>query len=76
MKRELKLPFPLLSDEDEKVIRRYGLIHEKGNGNEDIARPAVLLLDREGVVRWAKFTDNIRVRVRPEALLEAAKELR
>jgi peroxiredoxin len=76
MKSELGLPFPLLSDEDEQVIKRYGLVHEKGKGNEDIPRPADLLLDPQGVIRWAMFTDNIRVSARPEALLEAAKKLR
>ena len=75
MKGELHLPFPLLSDEEEQVIKRYGLIHEQGNGAQAISRPAVLLLDREGVIRWAMFTDNVRVRVHPEALLEAAKQL-
>jgi len=75
MKGELRLPFPLLSDEEEQVIKRYGLIHEQGNGQGAISRPAVLLLDREGVIRWAMFTDNVRVRVPPEALLEAAKQL-
>jgi peroxiredoxin len=76
MKRELGIPFPLLSDEDEQVIKRYGLIHEKGKGPEDISRPADLLLDPQGVIRWAMFTDNIRVRAHPEALLEAARKLR
>jgi peroxiredoxin len=75
MKGELHLPFPLLSDEDEQVIQRYGLMHQQGKGEANIARPAVLLLDREGVIRWAMFTDNVRVRVHPEALLKAGKQL-
>lgn len=76
MKRELQLPFPLLSDAEEQVIKRYGLLHHKGHGEADIARPAVLLLDGQGVIRWAMFTDNFRVRARPEALLRAARQLR
>lgn len=76
MKQELHLPFPLLSDVDEAVIKRYGLLHQKGRGDADISRPAVLLLDRQGMIRWAMFTDNIRVRARPEALLQAASQLR
>lgn len=75
-KREAGINFPLLSDEDELVIKQYGLLHKGGNGSSDIARPADLLLDREGVIRWAMFTDNIRVRAHPDALLKAAKELR
>ena len=76
MKRELTLTFPLLSDEDEAVIKRYGLLHAKGNGELDISRPANLLLDGQGTIRWATFTDNLRVCVPPEAVLEAAKRLR
>lgn len=66
----------MLSDADEQVIKRYHLLHEKGNRGADIARPANLLLDREGIIRWAMFTDNIRVRPHPEVLLQAARELR
>ena len=74
MKRELSLTFPLLSDTDEAVTKRYGLVHEKGS-DRDIARPANLLLDGSGVIRWAVFTDNIRVRPRPATVLEQAKAL-
>jgi len=77
LKADLHLGFPLLSDPDEQVIKRYGLVHEKGYQDEsDISRPADLLLDGDGVIRWAMFTDNFRIRARPEALLEAAKRLR
>ena len=72
----MRLPFALLSDADEQVIRRYGLLHEKGRfGISDIARPANLLLDGDRVIRWATFTDNWRVRTPPEALVEAARHL-
>jgi peroxiredoxin len=76
MKRELHLEFPLLSDPDERVIRQYGLLDEKGHGSSDIARPADLLLDGDGVIRWAHFTENIRVRPHPEEILAQAKRLR
>jgi peroxiredoxin len=77
LKADLHLGFPLLSDPDEQVIKRYGLVHEKGyQGESDISRPADLLLDGDGVIRWAMFTDNIRVSARPEVLLEVAKRLR
>jgi peroxiredoxin len=58
------------------VIKRYGLLHEKGHlGTSDISRPADLLLDARGVIRWAMFTENWRVRARPEALIAAARNL-
>ena len=68
---KLKLEFLVLSDPELKAIKAYGLVHEKGSiQGTAIARPAVFLLDREGVVRWRHLTDNWRVRVRPETVLE------
>jgi peroxiredoxin len=76
LKHQLGLPFPLLSDADEQVIERYGLVHVKGRlDGADISRPADLLLDANGIIRWATFTENWRVRARPEALLAAARDL-
>lgn len=69
---KLKLEFPILSDSNLKATKAFGLLHEGGFGGEtpDIARPAVLILDQQGVVRWRHLTDNWRVRVRPETFLE------
>jgi peroxiredoxin len=75
LKSQLHLGFPLLSDSDETVIKRYGLVHAKGHADSDISRPADLLLDSQGVIRWATFTDDFRVRAHPQALLEAARRL-
>jgi hypothetical protein len=47
-----------------------------GEGGRDIARPAELLVDRSGVVRWVNLTDDVRVRARPEQLLAAARGVR
>src|SRR5947209_16829742 len=40
--------FPILSDPGAKVIREYGLLHEKGHGGEDIAIRTVVVLDAAG----------------------------
>jgi peroxiredoxin len=69
--------YTFLSDPKAEVIRRYDLLH-KGGGEkgQDIARPAEFLIDKSGTVRWVYLTDDLRVRARPEALIEAAKTLR
>jgi peroxiredoxin Q/BCP len=68
--------FPFLSDPNAEVIRRYGVLHAKaGEDGKDIARPAEFLVDAAGTVRWVNLTDDIRVRARPEAVLEAIKQL-
>ena len=68
--------FPILSDRNAEVIRRYDLAH-KGAGihGEDIARPAEFLVDSTGTVKWINLTENYWIRARPEQVLEVAKLL-
>lgn len=74
--RKTGYSYTFLSDPNAEVIRRYDLLH-KGAGidGHDIARPAEFLLDSSGTIRWMNLTDDIRVRARPEQMLEAAKAL-
>lgn len=68
--------FPILSDRDAEVIRRYDLLHKgAGEGGRDIARPAEFLVDRNGIVRWRNLTEDFRVRATPDAMLAAARSL-
>ena len=74
--RKAGYSFPFLSDPNAEVIRRYDILHKgAGEGGRDVARPAELLVDRGGVVRWRNLTEDLRVRARPEAMLAAAKAL-
>jgi peroxiredoxin len=63
------LSYPLLSDPGLEVIDAYGVRHEDGGLEGDIARPAVFILDRQGNIVWRDLTDNWRIRVRPERIL-------
>ena len=64
--------FPMLSDPAAEVIRNYGLLHPKGGEDgQDIARPAEILIDSSGSVRWENLTDDLRVRARPSQVLQA-----
>jgi len=68
--------FPILSDPDAAVIRRYHILHPAGAPDEhDIARPAEFLVDSSKTVRWANFTEDIRVRARADQMLGAASRL-
>jgi len=74
--QKLGYTFPLLSDPNAKVIRRYDVLHPgAGPKGADIARPAEFLLDSNGIVRWVNLTENIAVRARPEQVLEALNQL-
>jgi peroxiredoxin len=71
------LTFPILSDPDAAVIRRYHILHPGGGPDgQDIARPAEFLLDSSKTVRWCNFTEDIRVRARADEMLAAARQLR
>jgi peroxiredoxin len=69
--------FTFLSDPNTEVIRRYDLLHRGGGPDKtNIARPAEFLVDRDGVVRWTNFTEDIRVRARADEMLAAAQAIR
>ena len=75
--RSLGLDFAILSDSELELTKALGLVHEKGGmppDFKDIPRPAVFIV-QDGTVRWRSLTDNWRVRVRPEPLLDALKQV-
>jgi peroxiredoxin len=75
--RKAGYTFPLLSDPKAEAIKRYGILHKDAvQKGRDIARPAEFLVDRNGVVRWRNLTGELRIRARPEQLLDAARSLR
>jgi glutaredoxin-dependent peroxiredoxin len=55
-----KLSFPLLSDFNKQVIRDYGVFNEDMIGLKGIAKRAVFVLDKEGVVRHREVLDDAR----------------
>ena len=69
--------YTFLSDPKAEVILRYDLLHPgAGVNGQNIARPAEFLLDSSGVIRWVNLTEDLRVRARPEQIMEAAKVLK
>jgi peroxiredoxin len=74
--RKANLGYPILSDPDLRVAGAYGLRHVAGGPDgEDIARPASVLIDAAGIVRWTDVTDNFRVRPTPAQVLRAIDAL-
>ncbi len=65
------IEYSLLADPDLSTIDAYGVRHPAGGmGGLDIARPATFLIDGQGRIVWRELTDNWRIRLRPERLLE------
>ena len=75
-KKKYDLPFPLLSDEDGKLVKAFGVWVEKsmyGRKYMGIDR-STFLIDEKGVVRgvWRK----VKVNGHAEEVLEAAEKLK
>jgi peroxiredoxin len=52
--------FPLLSDYNKEVIAKYGVINPDMIGLKNIAKRAVFVIDRNGVVRHREVLDDAR----------------
>lgn len=72
--KALAFEFALLGDPELKVIDQFGLRHEGGNPKgTDIARPALILLDKDGAVLKTLLTDDWRIRPTAEEILALVK---
>jgi len=54
------LAFPLLSDFNKETIRDYGVFSENMIGLKGIAKRAVFVIDREGIVRHREVLEDAR----------------
>ena len=52
--------FPLLSDYNKDVIRRYDVVNPDMIGLKDIAKRAVFVVDRQGIVRHKEVLEDAR----------------
>ena len=55
-----QLNFPLLSDFNKNVIETYGVVNPDMIGLKNIAKRAVFVIDRGGVVRHAEVLEDAR----------------
>jgi peroxiredoxin len=69
------LDFPLLADPDHAVIARYGLLNQQDPNARPIPHPTVLVIDREGIVRWKFIEINYKIRPTNEDILGALADV-
>jgi len=69
---KLKLPFPVLSDVGHKIIDAYDLYNPDGK----IAKPALFVLDKKGIVRWIFLDEDYRIRAVNDAVLAELRKLK
>ena len=67
--------FPFLLDEDRAVTKAYGLYHRIGKDAINIAHPATLVIDRQGVVQFIYRCENQQDRAPLEPIFEILKKL-
>jgi peroxiredoxin len=72
---EHPVSFPFLLDEDRRVTKEYGVYHRLGKDAFNIARPATLVVDRGGVIRFIHVGADQHDRVGLERVLAAVKKL-
>lgn len=72
LSREKNLEFPILVDTQAATIRSYGILNVAQGG---IPHPTALVIDRDGVVRYARIDEDYTVRPTPEELFEALRSL-
>ena len=69
------IPYPLLSDVDSEVIRRFGILNDQVKPGDlilyGIPYPGVYMTDAEGVVVAKSFHASYKMRDSPEALIDA-----
>jgi peroxiredoxin len=72
----LRLGYRFVADRDLAVTRRYGLVHTgAGPDGADLPRPATVVIDRDGVVRWFSVSRNYQVRPDPDEVRRALRSL-
>jgi peroxiredoxin len=50
---ETGLPFNILVDDSRETVKAYGVWHPVGFDAWNIARPALFLVDRQGIIRYS-----------------------
>jgi len=71
LRDHLAVRFTFLSDGDGVLLDALGIRHRGGNMGQDIAFPTAILVDGDGVIRWAYQSDTYRERARPEDIFAA-----
>src|SRR5207247_11064391 len=71
-----KLTFPLLSDFNKQTIRDYGVFNEDMIGLKGIAKRAVFVIDKDGIVRHRAAPEDARHQPDYDKVFDALDKLR
>jgi len=68
--------YRMLTDVDHAVIDRYGLYNPEESKGRPVPHPTVMVVDREGVIRWKFIEINYRIRPMNEDVVAGLMEAR
>ena len=73
-----EINFPILTDPDHRTIDAYGLHDPAYDGQKfaGIPHPAVYVIDKNGIIMWAKVESNYRERPTNEEIRAALNALK
>ena len=75
-KAKLNLNFDLLSDFNKEMIKAYDMVQENFSvGLKGVARRGVILVDKQGIIRYVEVTPGTGDQINFDALKEAASKL-
>ena len=74
-RKGLAADFTFLSDTKGELLGRLHLLHRGGYRGRDVAFPAAILVDRQGIVRWVYKPSLGHLRMMPEDLFGAMERL-
>jgi peroxiredoxin len=70
-----KLGFPLLSDYNKEAIQAYGVVNPDMIGLKNIAKRAVLVIDKGGIIRYREVLEDARNEPDYDKLKQALAQL-
>lgn len=68
--------FRMLRDGGHAVMDRYGVFNPESSESRPIPHPTLMVIDRDGVVRWRVTETDYRLRPVPEQVIEAIRWVR
>lgn len=75
--KQNNVKYPLLSDFNKEVIKKYDVVQETfAHGMKNTAQRAVVLVGKDGVVKYVEVTENPGVQVNFDKIKEAVKNLK
>lgn len=72
---QVEIDYTILTDADHRVIDRYGLFNPDESRRRPVPHPTVMVIDRDGIVRWKFVEINYRIRPENEDILSAIRAL-